>query len=365
VEGYIRIGIAIRNCILAKKTVAILKGLSFNARLSYDNFFNTNGPDINENGVVFMYVNPQNPTDTTFTLPEGAEDLTNNYDFVRRPFNTGTEGAQSNVVRILDYQASINYARRFGKHDISALALLQRRQRSSGANFPNYREDWVGRVTYNYDTRYFLEVNGAYNGSEKFAREYRFGFFPSYAVGWLVSNENFFKNNVPFLTHLKLRYSYGTVGSDEGIDRWQYVGGYALTNRNSQFGWPNLQNNFQIYEEDIIANPDIRWETAVKQNLGIETSWLNGLISVNFDYYWDHRTNIFMSANQRNVPVFFGADPVAANLGETKTYGWELEASIRKMYANGFNFFIRANYNHAIDQIIFREDPELAPDYLK
>ncbi|MEL6846256.1 MAG: SusC/RagA family TonB-linked outer membrane protein, partial [Bacteroidota bacterium] len=236
---------------------------------------------------------------------------------------------------------------------------------SSGANFPNYREDWVGRVTYNYDTRYFLEVNGAYNGSEKFAREYRFGFFPSYAVGWLVSNENFFKNNVPFLTHLKLRYSYGTVGSDEGIDRWQYVGGYALTNRNSQFGWPNLQNNFQIYEEDIIANPDIRWETAVKQNLGIETSWLNGLISVNFDYYWDHRTNIFMSANQRNVPVFFGADPVAANLGETKTYGWELEASIRKMYANGFNFFIRANYNHAIDQIIFREDPELAPDYLK
>ena len=350
----------------------ITKGLSFNGRVSFDNSFQTLGPDFIESGVVFMSVRAENPEDTVFILPGGAGNLRNNYNYVRRPYSVDSEGlSNGSINRILTYQTSLNYKRSFGKHNVSGLAMLQRREetpyRFSGLvdQFTSKREDWIGRVTYGYDNRYFAEINSAYNGSQNFVGANRFAFFPSFGAGWVISNEKFFEPLNKTLSYLKLRYSYGRVGSDQGIIRGQYLGGYGSTGAFSQFGYPNIQNLYPIRIEETIANPDIRWETATKQNIGIETTWLRDLLSVNFDYYWEERDGIFMSADQRNIPDFFGADPVAANIGKTRTWGWEFEAILRKYFNNGFNFFTKFNYNFAKDEVVFREDPDLAPDYQK
>ncbi len=358
--------------ILDQKLDFITKGLSLNGRVSFDNSFNSTGPNITENGVVFMSIQPENPEDTIFILPGDAGNLRNNYNYVARPFNVGTEGLSNNSIsRILTYQTSLNYKRKFGRHDVSGLMLMQRREqtpyRFSGVvdQFGEKREDWVGRVTYGYDDRYFAEVNGAYNGSQNFIGANRFAFFPSFGAGWAISNEKWFSSLTEKVSYLKLRYTYGQVGSDQGIVRGQYFGGYGNAGGLSQFGFPNLQGIYPLRFEETIANPDISWETATKQNVALETSFFRELLAINVDYYWEHRDGIFMSANQRNIPDYFGAPPVAANLGETRTQGLEIEMILRQYLGNDFSYFVRANYNYAKDQVIFREDPELTPDYQK
>ncbi|MEM9983882.1 MAG: SusC/RagA family TonB-linked outer membrane protein, partial [Bacteroidota bacterium] len=362
--------------IIDQKLDFITKGLSLNGRVSFDNSFNTTGPNINEQGVVFMTVRAENPEDTLFIVP--ADNLTNNYNFVRTPFTIGNEGLDNNTIdRILTYQASLNYKRTFGKHNVSALALFQRREetpyrfRNQSLNinvidqFSSRREDWVGRVTYGYDGRYLAEVNAAYNGSQNFIGDNRFAFFPSFGAGWVISEESFFAPLASQVSFMKIRYSYGQVGSDQGILRGQYLGGFGNSGGLSGFGFPNLQQGFPLRFEETIANPQLSWETATKQNVALELNLFQDLLSFTVDYYWEHRTGIFMSATQRNIPNYFGADPVAANIGETRTRGWEFQATLRKYYNNGFNFFARFNYNYARDEIIFREDPELAPEYQK
>ncbi len=118
----------------------------------------------------------------------------------------------------------LDYARTFGKHEVTALGLFSRLKEAQGPVFPIYREDWVFRLTYNYALRYFFEMNGAYNGSEKFGPEYRFDLFPSFSLGWMLSEEKFMKNNLKFLDMLKFRASWGRVGDDSLVLPWQRFG---------------------------------------------------------------------------------------------------------------------------------------------
>ena len=119
------------------------------------------------------------------------------YDWIVRPWTIRQEAIQNAnwagyipVFRRMMYQAQLNYARRFDKHNVSALALFKREEHARGSQFKNYREDWVFRVTYDYDSRYLFETNGAYNGSEQFGPGYRFDFFPSLALGWLFQTKS-------------------------------------------------------------------------------------------------------------------------------------------------------------------------------
>ncbi|MEH0152929.1 TonB-dependent receptor [Limibacter armeniacum] len=363
---------------LNQKLDFITKGLSFNGRFSYDTYLETSGQDINDFGTLLKYIDPsivdaQTAEDSLAAityLNQGQG--TTGYNYVPVPYQVNPErfvelnnDNDLNKTRYqLFYQASVNYSRKFGKHNVTGLALFNRQESATGSNFPSYREDWVGRLTYNFNDRYFAEFNGAYNGSEKFSKEYRFGFFPSYAFGWLVSNEQFFQPVAKVMNHLKFRYSDGKVGSDQGVARWLYQSSW-VQGGNMNFGYPYLQNSFDIYREDIIANPDATWETAHKQNIGIETGFFNDFLSINLDYFWEHRTGIFMDGRERNVPVFFGAAPVAANLGETKTHGWELELNINHVTDFGLHYWAKTSYNFAKDEILYMEDPELAYDYQK
>ncbi len=360
---------------LEQKLDFITEGLSINGKFSYDNIYRTGGPNIADEGAVFKYIipevylNAETREDSLAAIEYDVPDVfgleTHQFNYVDRPYVISSENARSNVYRNLFYQVSLNYNRTFGSHEVTGLALLNREENARGAEFPHYREDWVGRVTYNYDQRYFLEANAAYNGSEKFGPEYRFGFFPSIAAGWLVSNESFFSGLSQTFNKLKIRYSNGKVGSDAGIERWLYVGGWEIPGGRMQFGYPVLQPAYSFYSEAAIANPDIHWEVAHKQNIGIETSFWDYMLSLDVDFFWEKRDDIFMSANQRTIPVWFGAPPVAGNIGITESHGWEVELRFKNQTSFGLRYWLNGSYGYVKDKVVYKEDPELAPDYQK
>lgn len=374
--------------IFNQKLDGILPGLSFNARIAFDNLFLTRGRRITDDAPITKYIDMgrlvQDPRFSVNMTDARARELaaayevlvipaesTSGYNYVKEPYSVVEENvnnfSRNNIFRSLFYQASLNYSQIFGDiHNVTGLFLVNRRENARGTAFANFREDWVGRVTYDYDQKYLLEVNGAYNGSEKFGRENRFGFFPSVAVGWVVSREPFFESLTGWMNKLKFRYSNGLVGNDQGIQRWLYVGGYNITGNNWQFGDPFIVDSPYPWRlEGTIPNPAIQWETAQKQNFGVEIGLFNSDLQITADYFTENRTDMFLEADDRNVPVVFGAPPVGVNAGEVETEGYELEVRYNKAYRNGLGFFINANMAYVTDEIIFREDPELTPDYQK
>lgn len=362
----------------------ITQGLSITANLSFDNYVISSGPNIEDGGnhgqILYEYIDPailyakthaDSVAAVQYLTSQGMNPKTNEFDFQLSPVEYTPENvSKGQLSRALFYQLALNYSRTFSRHDVSFLALMNRRENAKGATFPSYREDWVSRVTYNFDQKYFVEFNGAYNGSEKFGPEYRFGFFPSAAVGWMVSRENFL--SFTWLDEFKIRASVGKVGSDAGIPRWGYLDSWIYQGSTDQqggatyFGFPlGVRSPYTHYFEGTIANPSIRWETALKKNIGVDIGILSNKIRLGFDYFIDQREDIFLTADKRSVPDFFGADPVPANLGATETKGFELELSLRKRWNSGWSVWTTVNMSRAHDVITKYEDPELLPDYQK
>lgn len=269
------------------------------------------------------------------------------------------------------YEFSLQYDRTFGDHDLGALALFQRRKRKNGANFPNYEEGWVGRVTYGYKSRYLFEANGAYNGNENFAPGKRFGFFPSVALGWVLSEENFFKNNVSFIDFFKIRYSYGEIGSDKGLGgkRFPYLTSYSKAQINMEYGYvPNITGNnnstgLYIYMEGDPAVTDVTWETSVKQNLGFEMNMLNNRLHSTIDLFNEKRTDILMQ--RRVIPNWYGNTNPYANIGETKNHGVDFEVNWNDKINNDWSYWVKANLSLSENRIVNRDDPAPTPEYRK
>lgn len=361
----------------------VTKGLSVGARVSFDNYLLTRGPNIGDDGIAEKYILPgildAAPGEDLdkYEIWKYPGSTTDGYNWVRAPLNYSAENirdaSNSNNAdevnrfrRQLFYQFQINYARTFNKHSVSALALMNRRELANGQDFLTKREDWVSRVTYNYDDRYFLEFNGAYNGSEKFDKKYRFGFFPSGAAGWMFSNEKFFKGISDWWNMGKVRYSYGQSGNDQGIGRWQYVSSWSATNAEWQFGAPYTSSTgYPIWLEGDIANPNIRWETSTKNNLGFESGFFKSALTLTLEYFWEHRTDMLIGTDDRTSNDIFGASLPAANLGEVKTNGWEIDLGYNYTSPSRFNVFARYTHGYAKDEVIDKDDPELRPDYQK
>ena len=267
---------------LTQKLDFITKGLSLRGKTSFDNIFVSQGPEISGYGDITKWIKPQIVEEITPGMSEAeikaleakytewqfpGTSGAHGFDWVTPPNNHVNEsGNNSATFRRLYYEVSLNYARDFGRHSLSGLALMSRQEQASGSAFLSYREDWVGRITYGFDRRYNIELNAAYNGSEKFSKKYRFGFFPSYAVGWTVSNEAFFETLKPTFSTLRFRYSDGKIGSDAGIDRWLYVSSWIAKQYTSstssqdvwRFGAPSIQNALPLRYEGVLANPDIQ-----------------------------------------------------------------------------------------------------------
>jgi TonB-linked SusC/RagA family outer membrane protein len=347
----------------------ILKGLNVKGTFSMDNTFLSEGgvwPGWGAS-VVEKWISPEG--DISYNQIYNTD---NKYDFVAEDWTVRSDSMQNDsIIRKTFYQFQINYETQINRHNITAMGLFSRDKKVRGSIFPLYREDWVFRTTYNYDERYFVEFNGAYNGSEKFGQGYRFDFFPSAALGWMLSNEGFMKD-ISWLDRFKIRVSYGLVGNDR-IDfneyapdfRWLYVtsweyGGQSLLGRS----W-DATSPYIWYKEGAIGNPDIHWETVEKKNLGIEYSFLYGLIEGSVDVFNDYRNEILVKGKDRAVVDYLGGIPPSANLGEVNVKGYEIEMKLNHSFGNRLRLWAKAYITHAKDEIIFADDPELLPAYQK
>ncbi len=372
----------------------LTKGLKISGRVAYDSFFKTSGGNIKTEGVLTKYIDPEfyelggyydeaagaymmdgeliDMNDyTQFNYP--STNASSGFNWVAAPNSYTNEVVSSGDIRKLYYETRLNYNRKFGLHSVGAMALFNRQEKQSGSNWLAKREDYVGRATYNYDSRYLLEVNGAYNGSQKYGPEYRFDFFPSVALGWTISNENFFKDNVKYIELLKIRYSDGVVGSDNySGGRWSYLtlwnkGSYYSNGSASEsFGYPTRQSSpYTKYNEGTPGNPDIHWEVAHKRNLGMELNAFKNQVVLTADIFNEHRTDMVLNTGARNVHEIVGASPYPANLGELKAKGAELQLTLRKTHENSLNYWASGNWTVTTNEIIYKEDPELKPDYQK
>ncbi len=345
----------------------LIKGLSAKGTFSLDNtFVSWGGVWHNWGSLIEKWISPEG--DTTWNQTTGNVE----YDYVVPAWSDSADGLiDSETLRKIYYQIQLNYERKIRRHYITLMGLFSREQKAKGSIFPLYREDWVFRTTYNFDERYFIEFNGAYNGSEKFGPGYHFDFFPSAALGWMLSNERFLKN-IAWLNRFKIRGSYGLVGNDRldrdeynGTFRWLYrtdwaYGGQSLLGTN----WTN-RSPYIWYKESAVGNPDLHWETAEKKNVGIEYSILNGLIEGSVDVFEDYRRDILIKGSERAIVDYFGGTPPPSNLGEVKVNGYEIETKINYRFANSLRIWANMAITHAKDEIIFADDPVLLPAYQK
>jgi|AGTN01.1.fsa_nt_gi TonB-linked outer membrane protein, SusC/RagA family/TonB-dependent outer membrane receptor, SusC/RagA subfamily, signature region len=350
----------------------LTEGLSAEASFFYDTsvqtqriLYDANAVRPNDGNLASKVIYPerytgpdQDPSEYTTYVPLVGS---NKFDWVVRPWEVRAEEMlNGNITRRMMYQTSLNYARKFGLHNVGALGVFKREEYARGNMFKNYREDWVFRTTYDYDGRYLFEANGAYNGSEKFGPGYRFQFFPSLAVGYYVSNEKFW--NIDFMNRLKLRYSIGWVGDDQGGARWAYSNQYSYGGTGRLVGSDaSALSPYTWYKQTAIGNPDIRWETAKKQNWGAEMGFLRDMFSVNLDYFNERRTDILITS-RRDIPSYFGATPPSSNMGEVKARGYEVEVKFNHKFSD---VFLWSNFSltHTKNEVIYRDDPPILPNY--
>ncbi|MDP4207057.1 MAG: SusC/RagA family TonB-linked outer membrane protein, partial [Bacteroidota bacterium] len=249
----------------------------------------------------------------------------------------------------INLQGSVNYSRKFGKHDVSGMMLAQRDFWDHGGEIPHNVIGLSGRAAYNYDSKYFAEFDMGYNGSEQFAPSRRFGFFPAFSASWVISNEQFLKDN-QILTSLKVRASTGKVGNDRiSSDRFLYLDNIQLGGGNLQ-SLGNVGNGGQEVYQGLIGNPSLQWEVAKKDNLGVDFQILKDL-SGTFDYFKEHRTDILIARN--TVPQFQGVDAGSiprANMGIVDNHGYELDLSYNKAVTKDLTIMVKGNmgYNHNI-----------------
>jgi TonB-linked SusC/RagA family outer membrane protein len=273
-------------------------------------------------------------------------------------------GKDQKTTMKLYMEYSLNYARKFGKNDVTAMALYNQNDYRYQADLAQRYQGIVGRITYGYDDRYLAEFNAGYNGSENFMKGRRFGFFPSVSAGWRLSNESFMQPYSGWLDNLKIRASYGQVGNDV----------YMIGNVRQRFlyedKWIQLGNAYYfgttgytgIYEGQY-PNYGVTWERANKYNLGVDFSLLKNLLSGSIDIFTEQRDNILTEYLTR--PQWVGVVMAAGNLGKTKNGGYELELRHIKQINDDFDYSIGLTYSHAANEVIDMDEPELKTGYRK
>lgn len=342
----------------------ITKGLNFRGMISWDNNFTESG-----RGIADEYHDPQHkwidPATGQPNYKESFEDY-DKFDYTMGNKWQTRGGSTSAGSRNLNYQMQLNWARQFGLHDVSAMGVFSRQESIWGASYPSRREDWVFRATYAFAGKYFLEYNGAYNGSAKFSKDYRFGFFNSGAIGWMISEEPFMKwfKEKNYIDLLKFRASYGQIGDDNiGGDylymtQWEYGG-------NTSLDVTQGSSPYQYYREKTVGNPNVHWETVNKFNFGIDYAIFGGMFAGSLEFFRDSRRDILVAGNQRAIPAYFGQTPPVVNLGKVTTNGYEFELRFNKVFANRMRVWANMNMTHAVNKIKLKDDAPLLPAYRK
>lgn len=346
----------------------LLKGLSIQGMLAYDNSFQESGRGVDDTNDweddPQKWIDPE--TGETFT--NVTLDGNNKFDYQNNNAWMTRAGSVGAGYRRTNYSVQLNYNNTFGDHSVGAMGNFSREQYASGSQLPHYRENWVFRTTYDYARRYMLEYNGAYNGSEKFAPEYRFAFFQSGAAGWMISEEPFVKNlNQRWLDMLKLRGSFGQIGDDNVSGRWLYMDTWSYGGAFNQglTGVNSRKSPYQWYYESQVGNPNIHWEVATKLDIALDYAIFGGVISGTIDYFKENRSNILLAGGSRAVPSYYGATAPTANLGEVENEGFEFELRWNKPIGEHWRLWGNFFYTRAQNKIINADDPLLLPEYQK
>ncbi|MBF4466287.1 TonB-dependent receptor [Flavobacterium sp. LC2016-12] len=256
-------------------------------------------------------------------------------------------------------ETSFNYDQTFGKHTFGGLLLFNRSDfvdafaNDFTASIPYRNQGLAGRITYGYNNRYFLEVNGGYNGSENFAPDNRYGFFPSFAAGWIVSNEEFFAPLASTINYLKFRYSDGKVGASSGAGRFAYLSRVEDGQPGYDFGedpqyTPGIRETYY--------GSDVTWATSRKRDLGIEVNAFNNSLKVIFDLFKDRSSGAFLPRG--DVPIYIGlaASPYG-NIGIVDNKGFDGSVNYTQNISD-LKLSFRGTFTYNENKIVENGEPE-------
>lgn len=334
----------------------ITKGLSAYARFSFDSYSEFNNK--RTGGVDLWYTNQRDGNgELVFGKPikEGSDELYYEHS------DTGE--------RVIYTEANISYDRTFGHHNVNGMVLYNMRNRmiatagSAIASIPYRNQAIAARFGYGYKERYLAEVNGSYTGSENFAPGHRFGFFPAASVGWVISNEPFFKNMTRTVDLLKLRASYGIVGNDNigGTgDRFAYFTQFGSGN---SYGFGPNGNLVYGIRETLLGSDKLTWEKSYKTNIGLEMM-LWGKLNLTLDYYWERRKDILIQRS--SLPSMAGFDAsIYANMGEMDNKGVDANLEYQTRIGNKVGLRLFGNLTYSKNKIVFRDEPAMQYAYQK
>ncbi|MDR2914260.1 MAG: TonB-dependent receptor [Tannerella sp.] len=338
---------------LEQKLDFITKGLSIRAVASYD------ATSLN-----------QQMRSRTFQVYEAifneGDPASLHYEILGSSTNSPLTDKQiQNFHNLFNIDASVNYSNKFGLHDVTGMFLFNRYQKVINIALPYNYIGLVGRATYGYNNRYLAELNFGYNGSEQFAPGKQFGFFPSFSLGWVLSEEDFMKQSLSWLSFMKLRASYGKVGNDRmGASRFLYIDNWSIGGS----GWSGLPSGTV---ENSIANKNISWEINNKYNVGLEARFPIGL-SMDLDLFYEVRDNILIR-DAGTIPTgIFGSGAVGGNgtvqlppinSGEIENRGFEIMFGYNKYFGQDWHVGVNVNAAYNRNKVIYMNEVLLPEDY--
>ena len=344
----------------------ITKGLSFKTKASYNSEYTARKNRQNGYGTGLTYV---------ATLVDGKEVLRKENITWPIPYSEAKWGSRNWYA-----EASFDYSRKFGQHNIGALVLYNQSKtyypwdsdNSLYQSIPKGYVGLVGRVTYDYATKYLLDFNIGYNGSENFAPGKRYGLFPSVSLGWIPSQEKWWEPLKNVIGYLKLRGSWGLVGNDNTNGArflylpgaWQFYTGATTVNpqrRGANFGTSG--GWLQAVKELTSGNPNVTWETASKINLGLDAGFFRDHLHAYVDFFWEDRQHILVS-NASTLPAVTSLPSSYVNEGRVKNHGYEVTLSWDDHIGN-VRYSISPNFSFARNQVIEMLEVEPMYDYLK
>ena len=335
----------------------LTEGLKVKGLISFKNWTST---DVVRSFTPFFYeLNADNPLNA---------DNTYNYEVISKGTTYLGTSTASRGDRLLNLQLSLDYNRSFGKHDVSGMLVYLQRDYNNNApdgfyaSLPTRNQGFAGRITYGYDNRYMVEANFGYNGSENFADGNRFGFFPSIAVGYNISNEKYFEPLKNVISNLKLRASYGIVGNSFTDPRFPYITDVNLSGKGYVFG-----DNWQTSMSGAVVNKygtnNAKWETGKKINIGLDLNLFNSL-NVILDAFSETRSGIFMQRQVISAESGVVGNNPYANLGKVRNEGIDLSLDYNKAFTKDLIVNLRGTLTYNQNELLERDEPQLPYDYL-
>ncbi|WP_137404560.1 SusC/RagA family TonB-linked outer membrane protein [Echinicola rosea] len=329
----------------------ITKGLSAEARIAYSSIEENNRQVFRSSYPTYHY----DPESDTYSIdPRG------NYAY-------GTYavlGNQNYSSKNINLQAFLNYSNTFDEDHSVAGTFLFNRQSSTAVSWaavPNNFQGFTAKTAYTYKDKFLIDFNLGYNGTDRFESGERYGFFPALGLGYSISQEPFFKEKFPKVDLLKLRMSYGLVGSDRTTgDRYLYRqvyyngGGYTL-GETAGIGYPT------IYEGDL-GNPNVTWEKSRKFDVGVDGDLFNNRVTFTIDYFHEYRFDQLVT--KEDIPLMLGVGVAPTNVAETQNQGFDGQIGYRFYNRKGLEISTNFVFSYAKNKILYKAEAQQAYPWL-